>query len=249
IWDLTPSTTLRLAAFRVLQRDLVSNQTIEPTQVAGFQQFFVDGNGTDSKRYGIGIDQKFSPNLFGGLEISKRDVTVPGIAVTPGAPTEIDFEERLGRAYLYWMPLTWATATAEYYYERMSDSPADPGIIQPPPSLSTTHRVPIGINLYLPWSIFTKWKATYIDQNGNFRDLSVLDPVTGAPCKCPGGDHFWLVDAAIGYRLPKRWGILTVEAKNLFDKTFRFQEVNTIPTYPSIQPDRLFFAKLTLSFG
>ncbi|HET6369917.1 MAG TPA: TonB-dependent receptor, partial [Nitrospiria bacterium] len=35
IWDLTSSTTLRLAAFRVLQRDLVFNQTIEPTQVAG----------------------------------------------------------------------------------------------------------------------------------------------------------------------------------------------------------------------
>jgi tetratricopeptide (TPR) repeat protein len=248
IWELTSSTTLRMAAFRVLQRDLVSNQTIEPTQVAGFQQFFVDGNGTDSKRYGIAVDQKFSLNLFGGLEISKRDVNVPAIAFTPGAPTEIDFEERTGRAYLYWTPFNWAAATAEYYYERLSDTPADPGIIQPPPAQSSTHRVPLGINLFLPWGFFTKWKATYIDQNGYFRDLSVIDPLTG-PCKCPRGDHFWLADAVVGYRLPKRFGIFTVEAKNLFDKKFRFQNPAIIPgTYPFIQPERVIYAKLTLSY-
>ncbi|WP_337289029.1 tetratricopeptide repeat protein, partial [Candidatus Methylomirabilis sp.] len=72
-----PNTTLRAAIFRTLKRRLISDQTIEPTQVAGFNQFFDDGEGTDAWRYGVGIDQRFSPTLYGGTEVSKRDLEVP----------------------------------------------------------------------------------------------------------------------------------------------------------------------------
>ena len=61
-----------------------------------------------------------------------------------------------------------------------------------------------------------------------------------------GEDSFWIMDAVIGYRLPKRSGIFTIEAKNLFDEHFRFQDINL--GNPLIQPDRLILAKLTLSF-
>ena len=70
-----PSTTLRAAAFRVLKRFFVTNQTLEPTQLAGFNQFFDDLDGTDSTRYGFGLDQRFSPDLYGGFELSWRDLT------------------------------------------------------------------------------------------------------------------------------------------------------------------------------
>lgn len=39
-WALNTGTTLRAAAFRVLKRTLITDQTLEPTQVAGFNQFF-----------------------------------------------------------------------------------------------------------------------------------------------------------------------------------------------------------------
>ena len=61
----------RAAAFRVLKRTLITDQTLEPTQVAGFNQFFDDLNGTDAWRYGGAIDQKFTKDLFGGVEFSK----------------------------------------------------------------------------------------------------------------------------------------------------------------------------------
>jgi hypothetical protein len=69
-----PATTVRAAAFRVLKRTLVTDQTLEPTQVAGFEQFFDDVNGASSWRYGVGIDQKFASDLFVGVEASKRDL-------------------------------------------------------------------------------------------------------------------------------------------------------------------------------
>src|SRR5439155_12236830 len=63
MWNVTPETSLRLAVFRTLKRSLLTDQTTEPTQVAGFNQFFDDPNGTESRRYGIALDQKFFENL------------------------------------------------------------------------------------------------------------------------------------------------------------------------------------------
>ena len=41
-WKSVPSTTVRAAVFRALKRTLITDQTLEPTQVAGFNQFFDD---------------------------------------------------------------------------------------------------------------------------------------------------------------------------------------------------------------
>ena len=71
-WNPFPSTTLRAAAFRVFKRTLPTEQTIEPTQVAGFNQFFDDPIATKSWRYGGAVDQKFSQSVFGGVEFSRR---------------------------------------------------------------------------------------------------------------------------------------------------------------------------------
>ncbi len=234
-WDLTPSTTLRLAGFRVLKRNLVSSQTIEPTQVAGFQQFFDDVNGTDSRRYGIGLDHKFSIDLFGGLEASMRNAEKPIISGLTGEVTELDVEERLGRAYLYWTPHKWLAASAEYRLERLdSADPTDPFA----PKVKTL-RVPLGLNFFHPAGFFAKLQATYIDQEGTFFNV-----LTGS--FEPSDDQFTFVDASMGYRLPRRLGIFTIGAKNLLDEDFRFQETNLVS--PSIHPQRMVFAKLTLSF-
>ena len=72
-----PNTSIRAAAFRTLKRTLLTDQTLEPTQVAGFNQFFDDPDGTEAWRYGVGWDQKFSGNIFGGVEYAIRDLTVP----------------------------------------------------------------------------------------------------------------------------------------------------------------------------
>jgi hypothetical protein len=45
-------TLLRAAAFKSVRRQLVSNQTLEPTQISGFNQFFDDVNGARAWRYG-----------------------------------------------------------------------------------------------------------------------------------------------------------------------------------------------------
>ena len=92
-----PGTTARAAVFRVLKRTLIADQTLEPTQVAGFNQFFDDVNLTESWRYGVALDQKFTGHLFGGFEFSKRDLTVPFVRLDeiPEHPAnnEADWDE------------------------------------------------------------------------------------------------------------------------------------------------------------
>ncbi len=86
-WTPFAGTTLRAAAFRVLKRTLITDQTLEPTQVAGFNQFFDDFDLTEAWRYGGAIDQKFTSSLFGGVEFSKRDLTFPEDPVTWRIPS------------------------------------------------------------------------------------------------------------------------------------------------------------------
>ncbi len=83
--------------------------------------------------------------------------------------------------------------------------------------------------------------ATYWNQDGKFQ--RVAPEVFGLVQS--GRDDFWTVDAAINYRLPKRFGFITVGATNLLDKKFKF--FNTDIKNPFIQPDRMVFGRITLA--
>ncbi|MGH8583553.1 MAG: TonB-dependent receptor domain-containing protein [Gammaproteobacteria bacterium] len=239
-WEPIPGTTLRAAAFRAFKRTLLTNQTLEPTQVAGFNQFFDDNESTESWRYGGAVDQKFSEAIFGGVEFSRRDLKVP-LPVTDvnTGLTSVhrdDWSENLGRAYLFWTPHEWLALSTGYQYEHI-DRVEDFGF-----GLKevTTHRVPLGLRFFHPSGLSLGLQATYINQDGEFQRRAAV-------CCESGTSDFWVVDTALSYRLPKRYGFLTIGATNLFDREFEYQETDFNNT--TIQPDRAFFARLTLAFG
>ncbi len=236
IWTPFAGTTLRAAAFRVLKRTLITDQTLEPTQVAGFNQFFDDFNRTEAWRYGGAINQTFTNSLFGGVEFSKRDLTLPITDVSdPFNPVHrnVDGKEYLGRAYLFWTPHPWLALRAEYKFERFERDLLTPRELE-------THRVPFGIGFFHPSGLGASLTATYWNQKittTDFFDNNVL---------LSGNDEFWTIDAAISYRLPKRYGFVSVGATNLFDQKFNFFEVDF--DNPTIQPTRAAFARVTVAF-
>jgi tetratricopeptide (TPR) repeat protein len=236
-WNPISSTTLRAAAFRVLSKSMISDQTIEPTQVAGFNQFFNDFEADEAWRYGVAIDHKFRKNLFGGLELSRRDIDTPYISSTFEVE-ETKWKEKLGRAYLYWTPYDWLAANAEYQWERFERDLESTGeeLIH----ILETHKLPLGVNIYSPMGITIKLKATYVDQEGEF-DVNPGSFVTES-----GSEHFWVVDASISYRLPNRYGLLSIEGRNLFDEQFQFQSMDKAS--PEIATECLILVKITLSF-
>ncbi len=112
-WNVTDKARLRAAYMETVKRALIAEQTLEPTQVAGFAQFFDDVNGTKSERYGVGLDvtvkqpQRRSPlssGVYAGIELSKRELEVPDLEVTTRTVTVEDYDEEFHRAYIYWTP-------------------------------------------------------------------------------------------------------------------------------------------------
>ena len=239
VWNPFPSTTVRAAAFRVLRRTLITNQTLEPTQVAGFNQFFDDNdiNGVRSWRYGGAVDQKLPFNLYGGVEYTRRDMSVPYEELTETS-TQIkraDWVEQLARAYLFWTPHPWLALRAAYQYEEFERAKEFTIFLR----RLKTHSVPLGVTLFHPSGFSASLQTTYYHQHGTVFPQGADDFVSGT-------SDFWLVDAGLSYRLPKRYGIISFGVKNIADRKFRYQETDF--KNPYIQPSRMAFAQITLAF-
>jgi len=85
------------------------------------------------------------------------------------------------------------------------------------------------------------FRTSHIEEHGTFVANS---PIPGT--LEPGADRFWLLDAFVGYRLPNRRGLLSLNADNLLDRRFQFQDVD--PEDTSVIPERLISFRFTLSF-
>jgi len=238
-WNPFSNTTLRGAVFRTFKRTLITDQTLEPTQVAGFNQFYDDANATDAWVYGAAVDHKFTQSIYGGVEYSYRDLNLPYLyQPDPASPLfafdNSNWDEYIGRLYLYWTPYKWVALKAEYGYEKFErDDDFNAGIEE-----VKTHSVPLGINFFHPSGLSAGLKATYYDQDGKFIRKDTLEYENG-------DDKFWVLDAAINYRLPKRYGFLTVGATNLLDENFDYADTDV--DNPRIQPDRTIFGKITIA--
>ena len=237
-WQPLPEITVRMAAFRVLSKTLTFSQIIEPTQVAGFNQFFDDIYGSDAWRYAAAIDHKFSSHMSAGIEYSERELDVPqyGLAETK-APFR-NWDERLGRAYLYWTPVPKLALSAEYQYERFDIHP----LVTPTEKILRvrTHRVPLGARFFHPSGVAIGVTASYINQSGDFERQHNSEIVYS------GKDAFWVLDTHINYRLPKSLGLITVGVKNLLDESFHFHDIDS--DHPIVIPERFVFARVTLAF-
>lgn len=245
VWQVTETTLIHAAVFRTLMRMLpLSNQTIEPTQIAGFNQFFDDPYGTDTLHYGIGVDHTFLPSLYGGLEYFKRDIEFPFMMPYQSSPFSApvfinqtsNWIEQVSRAYMYWTPTTCLATSLEVFYENFNRDTTfgNPSGI----SESDIYRVPLSIRYFHPSGFIAGTKGTYLEQEGVFGD-----PAHGFAA---GSDRLWIMDALVGYRLPKRLGALTIEIQNLFDEKFSFKD--TDPANPTTVSGRVILGRINISY-
>ncbi len=237
-WDLTQNATLRAAYFENLRTTLLTKQTIEPTQVAGFNQLFDDFDGTESESAGIGIDWEVNKRLFVGVEYLRRDLRLPQRGSEGGVVEEEQKEEML-RAYAYaTLGNNWAV-TGEMLLEDFERE--DPLVVDPLRQVDTL-IAPLTVRYFSPSGLFAGVRASYIDQD--IRNVLPFATQTG-------DDNAVILDVAVGYRLPKRRGVLSLEVRNVFDEEFRFQDQNiqsAVPSNPRFVPDTSAVVRVTLSF-
>ena len=232
IWDITSRTTLRAAAFKVLKRRLLTSQTLEPTQVGGFNQFFDDPEGTVSWHYGIGLDHKFSALTLTGIEVSNRDLKPP-----QGGTIDL-WHEVNGRAYFHWLPTNWLATSLRYEYEKLD---RDANSLGPDLFAQTeTQIIPLTITTLSHSGLSASITASYVEQKGVFATAPFFSGIA------PGSDAFWITDFAMTFRLPRRLGFISVEARNLFNEKFQFQETDVV--HPQFARDRLLLLHGSLAF-
>ena len=249
IWNPFKDLTLRSAVFRTIKRPLASNQTIEPTQVAGFNQFFDGNNGATAWQGGFGLDYNPIKSIFMGGELIWRDGSQP-ILNENNQLEDQDRKESFHLAYLYWIPFEWLSFRSEYRYEKFnrdftlgSGDPTDPRSIE-------TQQVPFSLNFYHGSGFFGKFTGTYVNQQVEF--VNDEDQNTGKllPPIDKQNENFWTFDVAVGYRFPKKIGIISLEVRNLFDNDFNFQSTFDAsgPQLTPFVPERQLFGKLSLFF-
>ena len=251
-WDITSGVRLRAAYSETVKPPFVSSLTLEPTQIAGFNQFFDDVNGTESHYYGAGLDWQLLPNLAVGAEATWREIAEPfplGPPFVPAPEIRIDdAKDQIHRLYLYWAPtdrLAVRTGVVYDKWERESDALSVLTTSQFPLELETI-RVPLNLTYFHPSGFFAGAGVTYVDQ-----EVRKIPPPPAFP---QGKEKFTLVDLNIGYRLPNRRGIASLEIRNLLNEDFVFQNDDfrrafDIPTLTSSYiPGQSIMGRLTLSF-
>lgn len=241
-WDITRTLRARAAYFEGIKPVLASNRTLEPTQVAGFNQLFDDADGTRSKRYGVAFDWRASRDFFAGIEFTGRWLDQPVINLTTNTADFEDRQEVTDRAYLYWTPLKTVALRLEAVYDTFDkDTPSSSatGI-----SKVDTLSFPFTATYFHHSGFFASLGVTYVDQEVQRVATSTL---------ASGEDNFTLVDVGVGYRLPRRTGIFTLGVQNVFNEDFRYQDdsYRTFQDEPSGSPyipERTIMGTLTLSF-
>jgi tetratricopeptide (TPR) repeat protein len=243
-WDMSPEFRLRAAALKVMKPDLVNNRTLEPTQVAGFNQFFDDVNGTKSELFAGGLDWRPNRKVAAGWESSWRTLDEPIFDFVNGSWIFEERQEELHRLHLYWTPDDKVAVRSELVYDRYTSDNGIATDFDDLPLEVRTISVPVSLSYFSPSGFFGGLSITYVDQEVERFEFS-----SGAS----GEDSFIVTDLSVGYRLGKRRGVVSLAVKNLFDTEFRYQddsyrEFRDEPSVGPYFPERTYMARFALSF-
>jgi len=244
-WQPFDATTIRLAYFETLQRPRLSNYsidpTLEPSQIAGFNQFLfssvLTSNGEETQNRGLALEHRFSNRTHAGFEAVKRDLGPPILLLSTMQTIEPDWTEKLQRFYIYHILNPKTVLTAEYIleeFDRGEDS-AKIGLAQNFFNLKT-QKLPLTLNYSMQKRVSFDIKATRIEQDGDYFVI---------PNKVAVKENFWIYDLIFNYKLHHNAGAIQLSVMNIADKKFTYEDTN--PTTPEIYPERLITAKFKIT--
>jgi hypothetical protein len=193
---------------------LTTDRTIEPTQVAGFDQLFDDFNGTTAWNYAGGIHARLSPSVYAGSQLTFRQLDVP--VSTPTGFEQLDWQDRSSRTYLHWLVTDKWILTAEGIFDSFHGD-GDKFF----PSKVNTLSLPIGVRYFSPSGFFAGSTVNFVHQNVR----NIVDSYSGNVID-EADSNFTTLDALVGYRFPGRRGSAILEARNILGKTFDFRDDN-----------------------
>ena len=228
---------LRTAYFQSLKRPFAGEQTLEPTQVGGFNQLADEIDGIESDQYALGFDLDVSHGHHLGGDFLIRKLTIPLVDPIDGY-IQNDAKQKQALLFWSWGSNPWAMSF-KYVYEKneyVGDEPSFTGT----PTPLTTHRLPLRIQWQSSNGLLISATTTYFDQKANFdRGLTKRS------------ESFTLLDIATNYTFWNHRIELELRCNNLFDKSYIYQNTNLYDPSPRLSPyipERTFLAGLKLSY-
>ncbi len=225
--ELTDYITLRGSYLRSMKPNLVTEQTIEPTTIAGFNQYYDSFDGSVLEQAGGGIDIKTNYRVWLGGEVVRR-----WWDITSSEASDPRTKEDINRAYVAVALSDSFALSAEVREERIRSTAAFEF-----PAWRTL-SAPVTLSYFGNRGIFAALRTEYVNH------------------KVPGSfgmrkDAFTITSATLGLRLPKNSGIFSIEGRNLLDTRFNFQNRTFRPDLsarPRYAPRRTIYARGTFRF-
>lgn len=228
-WEPRKGLSLRAAYMESLVRPQFLDQTIEPTQVAGFNQLLFIGQGADIEQFGIGINAKLKHAISVAADYTRKDIQVPWNVLVGEDFFDVITHE-VSHAYCHWTPTDRIGLRIAYEDDRFTGTLS--------PQVIKTKRLPLGINYYWPSGFSLKAEGIHVRQkvtrNGNEQDQ----------------DDFWNVDLVAAYRFPKRHGKVEFAVKNLLDESFNYYDAGyhiDEMASPQYWPERQVFVRVSFN--
>lgn len=233
-WDITNSLSFRAAKFRTIKRRLLTDKSLEPTLIAGFNQFYDDINASNAKVETAAFDAKLTTKVFTGVEWLKRELDVPYYRSSTKEILETEWNEHILKIYFYWVINSQWSSSIDYLYERFNRNEIFPREFQ----ISNTKRLPIKLTYTINKNITSSLTAMGVQQNGIYKNNTTSKTSEGK------GD-FWVYDFNLSYKINRDTNV-GLFIKNILDEDFQYQETDF--NNPSIIPDRTYYLQATYQF-
>jgi hypothetical protein len=153
-----------------------------------------------------------------------------------GQSRTVDLDEGHYSSYLYWTPSPEWTVSGQIQLASFDSDGIDITQIG-------TFAAPMTVRYFSPEGFFGGFGGTFVRQ-----DVNRSGTVTSE-----GSESFFLIDAALGYRFPQRRSRIALEARNLLNADFRYQDdiFRTAGDESQISPyipERTVMARLIINF-
>jgi hypothetical protein len=209
-WQALPGLQLRAALLDNVKRSLVVQQTIEPTTVVGFNQFYDDINGTKTRIAAVGADLRLGRDWLVGGELGRRWLEKPEFL---GNEAQIfDQDERFVSAYLGWIPHPrWSI-----YLEPSNEIFSTEQTFFLNLDRVETRTLPLRVTYNHPSGFFASVRGALVHQDVRFTQ----------PAERSDTETFFTLDLAAGYRLREDRGTIVLQATNILDQGFDYRDDN-----------------------
>ncbi|HGG60359.1 MAG TPA: tetratricopeptide repeat protein, partial [Gammaproteobacteria bacterium] len=206
-WRITPKNQLRTALFRSANSvvDASQYQTLEPTQINGFNQIHDEQENAASWNLGLGLKSRITPRLIADIEWLSRDIeySVDTVVFGNGASNhqviDVNARDTSEKIFFYWAANdNWSLGLGYLReFDKLDNPPTTTNAASLAPDSALrleTRALPLSLNYFHASGLSARATATRYSQEGVFIGLG-----DGALPRS-GQDSFWTLDASLSWR-------------------------------------------------